>query len=191
MINRLAANHRRFLAFLQKRTANREDAEDILQEAFVRAIEKGSALRDEESAVAWFYRLLRNALVDYYRRQGAEGRALAAEQTAPEEPADEELWNEVCGCVTDLLPSVKPEYRELIRAVDLEGASVSDAAKRAGTTANNASVRLHRARQALLRQVQRSCRTCADHGCLDCTCRGPGVRPGRLVRQPFANPAGG
>ena len=36
---------------------------------------------------------------------------------------------------------------------------------------NNASVRLFRAREALRRQVVRCCRTCADHGCVDCTCR--------------------
>lgn len=170
----LLANHRQFLAFLEQRTGNRADAEDILQSAFVRGIEKARDIRDGESAVAWFYRLLRNALVDYYRRRGAEQRALAgavAERTL--EP-DEELHREVCRCVTALLPALKSEYAELLRQVDLEDVPVAEAARRAGITANNASVRLHRARSALLKEVQRSCRTCATHGCLDCTCR-PGV----------------
>jgi DNA-directed RNA polymerase specialized sigma24 family protein len=36
-----------------------------LQSAFARGIEKGGALRAEEGIVAWFYRLLRNAIIDY------------------------------------------------------------------------------------------------------------------------------
>ena len=61
----LVASHREFLAFLEPRLPSRALAEEILQSAFVRAMEKGGALRDEESAVAWFYRVLRNALIDF------------------------------------------------------------------------------------------------------------------------------
>lgn len=171
MLDALAANHRNFLAFLERRTASREDAEDILQEAFVRCLEKGRDIREEESAVAWFYRVLRNALVDYYRRRDAGARALEAIQRESAEERDEDLWNEACRCVGDLLPNLKPEYAELLRRVDLEEKPVSQAANDLGISPNNASVRLHRARRALLEEVRQSCRTCADHGCLDCTCR--------------------
>ena len=63
----LVENHRRFLSFLKGRIANPSDAEDILQAAFVKGIKKADSIRDGESVVAWFYRLLRNAMVDYYR----------------------------------------------------------------------------------------------------------------------------
>lgn len=43
-------------------------------------------------------------------------------------------------------------------------------AKALGITTNNATVRLHRARRALKRELERSCGICATHGCLDCTC---------------------
>src|SRR5690606_13706155 len=134
--------------------------------------EKGAALRDEESAVAWFYRLLRNAVVDHYRRRGAEARALEKEgiaQLVREELSDEEVKGTLCACMNDLLPTLKAEYAQILRAVDLEEQSVSDVARALGITANNASVRLHRARLALRRALERSCRTCASHGCLDCS----------------------
>ena len=76
----------------------------------------------------------------------------------------------VCGCVRTLLPTLKSEYAEVVRAVDLEERSVAEYAARAGITSNNAGVRLHRAREALFRQVVLSCGTCATHGCLDCRC---------------------
>src|SRR5687767_3163928 len=62
-LDTLLTSRRTFLAFLQKRTGSREDAEEILQSAFARALEKGGGLRRDESVVAWFYRLLRNSLV--------------------------------------------------------------------------------------------------------------------------------
>jgi len=66
-IQRLVDSHRQFLSFLEKRVESRAVAEDILQSAFVRGLERGGELRDEESAVAWFYRVLRNAVIDHYR----------------------------------------------------------------------------------------------------------------------------
>ncbi|HZI10106.1 MAG TPA: RNA polymerase sigma factor [Myxococcus sp.] len=168
----LVANHRQFLAFLERRVGSRATAEEILQSAFVKAVEKGGALDDSEGAVAWFYRLLRNALVDHYRRQAAEGRALEREAREAEEAReDPELKGAVCACVGELLPTLKPEYADMVRQVDLEERSVPDVAREAGISANNAGVRLHRARQALKKQLERSCGTCASHGCLDCSCK--------------------
>src|SRR5687768_981204 len=63
VVERWVAAHRDFLKFLEPRVASRTVAEELLQNAFVRALERGGSIRDEESAVAWFYRLLRNALV--------------------------------------------------------------------------------------------------------------------------------
>jgi RNA polymerase sigma factor (sigma-70 family) len=168
----LVGNHRQFLGFLERRVGSRAVAEEILQSAFVKTLEKGGALHDGEGAVTWFYRLLRNALVDHYRRQAAEGRALEREaREATEASEDPELKSAVCACVGELLPTLKPEYAELVRKVDLEERGVPDVAKEVGITANNAGVRLHRARQALKKQLERSCGTCASHGCLDCSCK--------------------
>jgi RNA polymerase sigma-70 factor (ECF subfamily) len=168
----LVENHRRFLAFLQRRVGSQAVAEELLQAAYVRTLERGGELREGESAVAWFYRLLRNALIDHYRRQAAEGRAMEREaREATEEGPDPELRETVCACMGQLLPTLKPEYSELLRQVDLEERSVPEVAAEAGITPNNAGVRLHRARQALKRQLERSCGTCASHGCLDCSCQ--------------------
>jgi DNA-directed RNA polymerase specialized sigma24 family protein len=46
-------------------------AEDILQDAFVRGVNKLDTLRSDESAIAWFYRVLRNAIIDHRRPLGS------------------------------------------------------------------------------------------------------------------------
>ena len=172
----LVENHRRFLAFLERRVGSREAAEDILQDAFVRSLDRADTVRDPEAVIPWFYRLLRNAVVDHYRRGGAEERALAhaaglEDQVAP--AADEALRDAVCACVNALVDTLKPEYAAAIKRVDLDGASVGEFARESGISANNASVRLHRAHEALRLQVTRSCGTCAEHGCEECRCGQP------------------
>src|SRR5918995_2481345 len=94
----LVDNHRRFLSFLARRVPSREIAEDILQDAFVRGITKAPDIRDNEAITAWFYRVLRNAVVDHYRRAGAEQRAYAqvlAEADDSVTPSDTELFETV------------------------------------------------------------------------------------------------
>jgi RNA polymerase sigma-70 factor (ECF subfamily) len=179
VLGALVDNHRRFLAFLERRVGSRAEAEDLLQDGFVRALERLDTLRDGETVVAWFYRLLRNTLVDHYRRRGAENRALAQaagrEDTAHPGP-DEELRDVVCDCAKRLLGTLRPEYAAALQRVDLDEVAVAAYAREAGITPNNASVRVHRAREALRRRVVQSCGTCAEHGCWDCACGSPARR---------------
>ena len=172
VIGVLVENHRRFLAFLERRVSSREVAEDILQDAFVRGLARADQLRDRESVIAWFYRSLRNALIDHGRRTTSERRIFDDTGVDVEPAADPELMETVCQCATALLDTLKPEYAEALRRVEMEGVSVKDYARETNVTPNNASVRLFRAREALRRQVERSCGTCAKHGCVDCTCGG-------------------
>ena len=174
VVARLLQSHVRFLAFLEQRVESRAVAEDILQEAFTRALVRGDSLRDDESATAWFYRMLRNALIDHYRHRGAERRALDAAEREPEREnaaTDAALLSTVCACMHDLLDTLKPEYAQAIREVDLGEQTLGDYARAAGITANNASVRLHRAREALYKRLVASCGTCTAHGCLECNCQ--------------------
>src|SRR5579885_1933812 len=76
LVERMTARREKFLRFLSSRVEDRATAEDILQVAYLKAIERGSEIRDGESAVAWFYRILRNAVTDYYRRRATRARAL-------------------------------------------------------------------------------------------------------------------
>lgn len=170
----LVGSHRDFLAFLERRVGDPVLAEEILQDAFVRSIDRVAMLRERESAVAWFYRVLRNAVTDHWRRRGSTGRALdsfAAELQGSVE-AEGEVRDAVCQCVARLVNTLKPEYATALRRIEVDGVAVKDFAAEVGISANNAAVRVFRAREALRRQVSRSCGACATHGCLDCHCGG-------------------
>lgn len=169
-LDRIMAQRSKFLGFVSSRV-DATLAEDILQSAYIKAMEHAGEIRNDESAVAWFYRILRNAITDSYRRQSAQTRAqdtFAAEAPTSYEP---ELEQTVCACIGDVIQDLKSEYRDAIQQVDLDGVSVQAFAASQGTSANNASVRLYRARKDLAKKLTSVCGACAEHKCLDCTCR--------------------
>jgi RNA polymerase sigma factor (sigma-70 family) len=168
-VRALVENHRAFLSFLEKRLGRRDVAEDVLQEAFARGLDKLSTLRDGEAAIPWFYRMLRNAAVDHQRRGGAAARALARFAHELEE-VDEPTRDEICQCIGRLAGTLKPEYADALRRIEIDGVTVKDYAAERGLSSGNAAVRVHRAREALRRQLAASCGTCAEHGCVDCSC---------------------
>jgi len=171
--DRLLDLRRRFLAFLERRVSDRAIAEDILQAAYLRALDARGRLRADESAVAWFYRILRNAVIDYYRRRATEGAAIQRwaqelEDTTAPEPQLEET---VCQCISGALDGIAPAYAGLLLEVDLREGSLAAYAAAHDITPANAAVRAHRARAALRKQLIRCCGTCAEHGCIECRCK--------------------
>lgn len=177
-VSALVEHHRVFLHYLERRLGNHAIAEDLLQEAFVRTLHKAGSL-PVEATVPWFYRVLRNAAIDHQRRLAVAHRGLdtLARELDPVSTPSQDLYAEVCACVVRLAGTLKPEYAEVLRVVDVDGTSIKNFASASGLTATNAGVRLHRARQALRRRVAESCGTCAEHGCLDCSC-------GKAARRP-------
>jgi RNA polymerase sigma factor (sigma-70 family) len=167
----LVENHGRFLAFLNRRVRHSHDAEEILQATLAKLVER-DPLVAAETVTAWFYRVLHNAVADFYRRQAAASRALDRWQEGQARITDDDdLQRTVCTCVGELISTLKPEYAELLARVELGGESLQAAAKSLELTPNNGSVRLHRARHALKKRLEETCRACATHGCLDCTCK--------------------
>lgn len=174
VVQRLVAGHRDFLAFLERRVGSRAQAEDLLQDAFVRGLPRVGEVAPE-AAVGWFYRVLRNALIDRARRRGVSEAALErlAQELGDEREPAPDTRDAICRCVGQLAKTLKPEYAAAIEALEVEGQTLAQFAAAQGITANNAAVRAHRARAALKQQVTASCGTCAEHGCVDCTCGRP------------------
>jgi RNA polymerase sigma-70 factor (ECF subfamily) len=169
----LLKNHRAFLRYLERRVGDRALAEDILQDAFVKVMDRPDRAPNDEGLVPWFYRLLRNAAIDRFRRREAAGRAteaLARELSAHATP-EPEIESEICACISRLAGTLKPEYAEALQAIDVQGMSVKAFAEERGLSAGNAGVRVFRAREALKKRLIESCGTCAEHGCRDCSCQ--------------------
>jgi RNA polymerase sigma-70 factor (ECF subfamily) len=169
----LLENHRAFLRYLERRVGDRALAEDILQDAFAKVVARPEQAPADEAIVPWFYRTLRNAAVDQFRRRGAADRAYEAfaRELETHETPPEDMEAEICACVSRLAATLKPEYAEALDVIEVGGTPVKAYAEAKGLSANNAAVRVFRAREALKKRVSESCGTCAEHGCVNCTCK--------------------
>ena len=177
VIQRLTENQSLFETFLRRRMQDDFIVQDLLQQSFLKAIQQQHSLNNAESVVSWFYRILRNTVVDYYRSKASENtrrndflkqaRVLADDHV----PSLDEVKGTVCSCLDGVVSALRPGYADLIRRVDLTGETLAIVARDLQITPNNATVRLHRARQALRQSLENSCGICSKHGCLNCTCK--------------------
>jgi len=160
----------KFTNFVRSRVGDPHLAADVVQDSLLKAIQAADQLRDDESVTAWFYRILRRSIIDLYRRRAANQGALERLERELDSPPDNEEERVACACVETLIPTLNPEYGELIRRLDLGDETPEQVGSALGMTANNLRVRHHRARKQLRERLEQTCRLCAKHGCLDCTC---------------------
>jgi RNA polymerase sigma factor (sigma-70 family) len=172
-LDRLLTNRGQFLAFLKRRVDDPALAEDILQTSYLRAFEHRHSELTDDTVTAWFYQILRNAVIDNFRRQSTRNKMLEAWAQELETSASlaPDLESDICACLGDVVEDLKPEYAEILRAVDLGGQRVQDFAREQKLSPSNAGVRVHRARAALRKGLIETCGACSEHRCLDCTCK--------------------
>ena len=164
----LSKDRARHVSFVRRRVRSGADAEDLVQQAMVRATERIVSLKDDERLQAWFYRILRNTLADHHaqwalREKKLHELALETESATPEEVA-------TCACSLGLLDRLNADYREMLTRIDINEESVAALAVDKGLSVNNATVRLHRARRSLRDELRSFCGTESAKECLSCDC---------------------
>lgn len=156
----LAERRGELLAYARRRVG--DGAEDVVQEASVRALANAGQLRDPAAARAWLYGIVR--------------RLLAERANVPSEALDESLPAEsteppdACACVLTHLRALPEAQATLLQRVVVEGVDVAQLSAELGLTPNATWVRLHRAREALRQRLERHCGTHSLRQCLDCGC---------------------
>lgn len=176
VIDAIVAERARFQRFLIARTGSESEAEDLLQQSLLKAFQHDAQLRRGEKAVTWFYRILRNAISDHYRRKSSEQRRTdrlwtemqAAGENFAAPPKD---WNRVvCACFSGLLPGLNPRYAKLIQRIDLNGESKTVVGRELKIKVGTLEVALHRARRSLRQRLELFCGACSHEKCLECFC---------------------
>lgn len=130
--------------------SDRDEAEDLAQEAFVRAylsLEQFDAAKARFST--WLYKIATNLCIDYLRKQKSKIRVEDIEKVAPlTMPTflEDEERREIYQAVVDLMP---PEYRQAIEAYYWHGQSYQEIADGAGVPINTVRTWIHRAKLQL------------------------------------------
>lgn len=185
---RLAARWSIYVSFFRRHIRRPEDAEDAAQDFCVKALRAAGTLGDAERIDAWLARILRNTLVDHYRRHAARRRAEAAywqevQAAVVDAGSTEDMSPRYC--VRHLLDRLEPPHASILTRFYLDEQPRESIAAELGLTANNVGVRLHRARQAL-RNALHGMALDLGHGTLpacECGSTGGGDRPRHNARS--------
>ena len=154
--------------FLARRVPPGVDADDLVQEVFLRVIRHAGTLRSTDRPEAWLFQIARNALRDSLRaRQRRDGRNdplegdddLAVDPgAAPDRAAEAEL----APCLTSMVVRLPEPYRTAMRLTTLEGTSQADAARQLGISNSGMKSRVQRGRDRLRDMLVQCCAIAVD-----------------------------
>jgi RNA polymerase sigma-70 factor (ECF subfamily) len=142
-------------------THNRAEAEDLVQEAYLRAFRSFHQFNPGTNCRAWLFTIMRNVFLNQVRQRARE--VLDADMTtldratesatagclAGENPEEEFLQTVVHGDVDRGLRSLPPVFREAVVLADLEGLSYKEVAEVVGCPIGTVMSRLARGRHLL------------------------------------------
>lgn len=129
---------------------NREVAEDLCQEALIKAFQGIHQLQKPETFLGWLYQIAKNLFIDYTR--SAAYRKNVSDEVLAEFEAGSDM--EAVALVQEILAHFEPEEQFLLLLVELGGCSYKEAGERTGLSEDAVRSRLHRLRQAFIEKVQ-------------------------------------
>ena len=154
----------RYLVYL---SGNRELAEDLFQETWIRVLERGHQYDGKHEFSTWLYAVARNLTIDYLRTKrplsldGMIDGLMEDERHAPLEPADTRpmAWevvqqHEQAERISAALVSIPAEYRETVVLRFQEGLALDEIATITGTKLGTVKSRLYRGLNMLMSQLK-------------------------------------
>jgi len=146
--------------FILKRVSNEDDAEDILQEVFLKIHSNIETLRDRSKIQSWIYTITRNTVIDYYRREKPTyelSETLLETLPATEDSFESNVTGELNQCVKILLNYLPDKYREALLLTEYKGLILKEMGDQLGLSLSGAKSRVRRAREKLKKMLLNGC----------------------------------
>jgi RNA polymerase sigma-70 factor (ECF subfamily) len=141
----------RMRRFIRKRVGTEHDADDVLQDVFVRIHERLGGVRDTSSVVAWMFTIARNAITDHYRAQAIHPHADHISASQAHQSAllkqDADASAELAACMRPFVEQLPENYRRAVTLVDLDGRTHEKAAEQLGLSISGCKSRVQRGRR--------------------------------------------
>jgi RNA polymerase sigma-70 factor (ECF subfamily) len=145
----------RLLAFIRGRVADPSEAEDLLQEVFLRVHNHLCCLPPPEKMDRWIFQIARNLIIDQYRKH-RELVELPPDLSVEEALPESEVERELAGSLKEMIEELPEAYREALVLTEYEGLNQVQLSRRLGISLPGAKSRIQRAR-AKLRDMLLAC----------------------------------
>lgn len=148
-------HHRDILNYIYRLVGNNYEAEDLVQETFIKAFKNFEQLDDSTKARSWLYSIARNVTIDYFRRN--KHRTVPLDEMILENYAratavdyrDTVLAQETSREISGYLQVLTEQDRQIVKLLYFEGFSYAEICDILKINQNTLKSRLHRARKVL------------------------------------------
>lgn len=135
------------LGFIISRVQQREDAEDILQDVFLKSVQKIGDLDEDSNLNAWLYTVTRNAINDYFRKK-SKGVNEPLKNEIFSEEKEWSILDNFC-CLEPHINELPSKYKEVILLSEIEGLKHQEIAVKLGLSLSAIKSRVVRGRELL------------------------------------------
>lgn len=148
--------NKKLLQFIRGKVNNIHDAEDLLQDVFVKVYKSIDQLENKDKIHAWIYQITRNTIIDYYKKK--KDVVIAPEDMDIEETIEisDNMNDDISKCIEKMLFDLPEKYAQVYTMYEKESMKHKDIAETLDISLSNSKVRLKRAK-ALFKEKLLNC----------------------------------
>lgn len=148
-------------AHLLRKVKHRDDADDLLQEIFIKIHSRLGDLKDEKKLAPWINQIVRNSLTDYYRKNGLRTSEFDEESSVPSDTPEDSFYSDLSGCLNVFIDRLPEKYREPLILSDIKGMKQKDIARQMNLSYSGLKSRVQRGRE-MIKDMFMEC-ACVTH----------------------------
>jgi RNA polymerase sigma-70 factor (ECF subfamily) len=152
---------KRLRGYLRRQLPTAADADDVLQEVFVRVHRHAGELESRTDLAAWLFAIARSAVIDHRRRASVRAGVGPDRDEEPDEAALT-VHADIAAGLRRLVSELPGPYARAVTLVDLEGRSMKEAADALGLSVSGAKSRVQRGRALVRDALLRCCHFVVD-----------------------------
>ncbi len=146
---------------LLRKVEHRDDADDLLQEIFIKIHSRLGDLKDEKKLAHWINQIVRNSLTDYYRKNGLRTSEFDEESSVSSDTPEDSFYTDLSGCLNVFIDRLPEKYREPLILSDIKGMKQKDIAKQMNLSYSGLKSRVQRGRD-MIKDMFMEC-ACVTH----------------------------
>ena len=139
------------LNFVRSKIRSKEDAEDIVQNVFIKISSNLYKLAEKEKLKSWIFTITRNSIIDYYRMKNSR-KSISMESAIEENVLEHEQRDptmELDQCMTTMIGLLPAEYKDIIIDAELNGIKQKELAEKYNMAYPSMRSRVQRGRERL------------------------------------------
>lgn len=142
--------------FVRRRVSDPQDAEDLLQDIFVKIHTRLHTLQDRGRLAPWLFQVARNTIADHYRSRNP-GADLPDDLAGDPESEDPSPEAHLASGLGEMIAELPETYRQALLLSELQGLPQAEVARRMGLSLSGAKSRVQRGRERLRQALFECC----------------------------------